>query len=50
VRRVLPLLYRDDREYFELENFYDEFQRPWQERCLPMVHRHDESATNAGGS
>lgn len=28
--------YVDDREYFELDTFYDEFSRPWQERRLPM--------------
>ncbi|PIJ50910.1 tRNA-specific adenosine deaminase [Erwinia sp. OLTSP20] len=30
--------YRDDRHYFELETFYDEFARPISERRLPMVH------------
>jgi guanine deaminase len=34
--------YKDDRKYFELENFYDEFSKPWQERRLPMEHRPDE--------
>ena len=32
--------YVDDREYFELDTFYDEFAKPWQERRLPM--RFDE--------
>ena len=34
--------YKDDRKYFELENFHDEFSKPWQERQLPMEHRPDE--------
>ena len=34
--------YKDDRKYFELENFYDEFSKPGQERQLPMEHRPDE--------
>jgi hypothetical protein len=28
--------YVDDRKYFELENFYDEFGKPWDQRRLPM--------------
>lgn len=28
--------YVDDRKYFELNNFYDEFAKPWTERRLPM--------------
>jgi guanine deaminase len=35
-------IHKDDRKYFELENFYDEFSKPWQERWLPMEHRPDE--------
>ena len=34
--------YKDDRRYFELETFYDEFSRPWQERRLPMIHEPNE--------
>jgi guanine deaminase len=34
--------YEDDRKYFELENFYDEFSKQGQERRLPMEHRPDE--------
>ena len=33
--------YTDDRRYFELENFYDEFTKSWQERRLPMVYEPD---------
>ena len=32
--------YVDDRKYFELDTFYDEFAKPWHERRLPM--RFDE--------
>lgn len=28
--------YVDDRKYFELNNFYDEFAKPWNERRMPM--------------
>ncbi|MGL5741345.1 MAG: nucleoside deaminase [Legionella sp.] len=34
--------YMDDRKYFTLENFYDEFAKPWQERKLPMIHHPDQ--------
>ncbi|MFI5805715.1 nucleoside deaminase [Streptomyces sp. NPDC051561] len=34
--------YVDDRKYFELDTFYGEFAKPWQERRLPM--RHEERA------
>jgi tRNA(Arg) A34 adenosine deaminase TadA len=30
--------YKDDRRYFTLANFYDEFGKPWQQRRLPMVY------------
>lgn len=32
--------YVDDRKYFELGTFYEEFAKPWQDRRLPM--RYDE--------
>ncbi|WP_075181050.1 nucleoside deaminase [Pantoea sp. 1.19] len=36
--------YRDDRKYFELETFYDEYSKPIAERRLPMVkHAHPEA-------
>ncbi len=38
--------YRDDQKYFEFENFYDEYQKPWPERRLPMEHRPDEKGLN----
>ncbi|SDS80142.1 tRNA(Arg) A34 adenosine deaminase TadA [Brevibacterium siliguriense] len=28
--------YSDDRKYFELSTFYNEYTKPWQERRLPM--------------
>jgi hypothetical protein len=35
--------YIDDRKYFELATFYDEFAKDWQQRRLPMHYhpRHD---------
>ncbi|KTD72688.1 nucleoside deaminase [Legionella tucsonensis] len=36
--------YIDDRKYFTLDNFYDEFAKSWQERNLPMTyHTHPEA-------
>ena len=37
--------HKDDRKCFELENFYEEFSKPWQERQLPIEHRPDEEGT-----
>ena len=34
--------YRDDQRYFEFENFYDEYEKSWQDRRLPMEHRPSE--------
>jgi guanine deaminase len=31
--------YKDDRKYFELETFYDEYCKPIEERRLPMVQQ-----------
>lgn len=31
--------YRDDRKYFELETFYGEYAKDWQDRRLPMEYR-----------
>jgi len=36
--------YKDDRKYFELETFYDEYRKPIEERRLPMVQYKDEGA------
>lgn len=36
--------YRDDRQYFELENFYQEFAKPIPERRLPMKQQPDAGA------
>lgn len=38
--------YVDDRKYFELDTFYDEFAKPWQERRLPMRHDPREGAVD----
>lgn len=36
--------YVDDRKYFELATFYDEFAKPWQERRLPMRYEPRDAA------
>ncbi|RWR03322.1 cytidine deaminase [[Pantoea] beijingensis] len=36
--------YRDDRKYFELETFYDEYPKAIANRRLPMKHQHDNEA------
>ncbi|MGB9095132.1 nucleoside deaminase [Erwinia sp.] len=36
--------YRDDRKYFELENFYQEFAKPIPQRRLPMKQQPDVEA------
>ncbi|SDH33311.1 Cytidine and deoxycytidylate deaminase zinc-binding region [Sinosporangium album] len=36
--------YTDDRKYFTLSTFYEEFSKPWQSRNLPMIHVEDERA------
>jgi guanine deaminase len=33
--------YQDDRKYFTLFNFYDEFSKPWNERRMPMEYHRD---------
>lgn len=30
--------YIDDRKYFKLANFYEEINKPWQQRSMPMVY------------
>lgn len=36
--------YKDNRKYFELETFYDEYSKPMEQRRLPMVQHKDEDA------
>jgi guanine deaminase len=36
--------YVDDRKYFELATFYDEFAKPWDRRRLPMRYQSREDA------
>lgn len=38
--------YVDDRKYFELNTFYDEFAKPWNERRLPTRHEPRDSAVD----
>ncbi|RDH79089.1 nucleoside deaminase [Mycolicibacterium moriokaense] len=35
-RETYAQYYADDRKYFELNTFYDEFAKPWEQRRLPM--------------
>lgn len=43
-REEYKTYYTDDRKYFTLENFYQEINKPWQEKSLPMTHQPDQSA------
>lgn len=36
--------YVDDRKYFELNTFYDEFAKNWDQRRLPMRYQPEDSA------
>lgn len=36
--------YKDDRKYFELETFYDEYAKPIGERRLPMIQQRHQGA------
>ncbi|KAK9761895.1 hypothetical protein K7432_012853 [Basidiobolus ranarum] len=36
--------YTDDRKYFELQTFYDEYTKPVEQRRLPMVKEHRQDA------
>ena len=38
--------YVDDRAYFELNSFYDEFAKPWDERRLPMEYEPRDAAVD----
>ncbi|MCV7197927.1 nucleoside deaminase [Mycobacterium angelicum] len=38
--------YVDDRKYFELDTFYDEFAKDWQDRRLPMRYDPREEAVD----
>jgi tRNA(Arg) A34 adenosine deaminase TadA len=38
--------YVDDRKYFELATFYDEFAKDWDQRRLPMRYERREDAVN----
>ncbi|BBZ18689.1 nucleoside deaminase [Mycolicibacterium gadium] len=38
--------YVDDRKYFELDTFYPEFAKPWEQRRLPMRYEPREDAVD----
>jgi len=33
--------YEDNRKYFTVDSFYNEFAKSWQDRDLPMAHQPD---------
>lgn len=43
-REAYEPYYVDDRKYFELNTFYDEFAKPWERRRLPMRHDSRDAA------
>ncbi|AXN46775.1 Guanine deaminase [Mycobacterium marinum] len=45
-RDIYEQYYVDDRKYFELATFYDEFAKAWQDRRLPMRYDPRPSAVN----
>ena len=36
----------DNRKYFELDTFYDEFAKPWEARRLPMRYEPRDAAVD----
>ena len=45
-RAVYAPYYVDNRKYFELNTFYDEFAKPWDQRRLPMRYApHDDAVS-----
>ncbi|MGD1169872.1 nucleoside deaminase [Mycobacterium seoulense] len=45
-REVYEQYYLDDRKYFEVSTFYDEFAKSWDQRRLPMRYRPHEGAVD----
>jgi tRNA(Arg) A34 adenosine deaminase TadA len=43
-RELYEEYYLDDRKYFEVSTFYDEFAKSWDQRRLPMRYQRDDSA------
>jgi tRNA(Arg) A34 adenosine deaminase TadA len=43
-RETYEQYYLDDRKYFELSTFYDEFAKPWDWRRLPMRYEPNDDA------
>ncbi|MGQ3888538.1 nucleoside deaminase [Legionella sp. CNM-1927-20] len=43
-REEYKTFYKDDRKYFTLENFYEEINKPWAERTMPMEHQPNPDA------
>lgn len=45
-RETYQPFYVDNRKYFELDTFYDEFAKPWSERRLPMRYAPRDDAVD----
>jgi tRNA(Arg) A34 adenosine deaminase TadA len=45
-REAYGRYYVDDRKYFELSTFYDEFAKAWDHRRLPMRYQPEEAAVD----
>lgn len=43
-RELYEEFYLDDRKYFEVSTFYDEFAKSWDQRRLPMRYQREDSA------
>ncbi|SPM34477.1 tRNA(Arg) A34 adenosine deaminase TadA [Mycobacterium rhizamassiliense] len=43
-RELYEEYYLDDRKYFEVATFYDEFSKSWDQRRLPMRYQREDSA------
>jgi guanine deaminase len=44
--RVVRQYYLDDRKYFEVPTFYDEFAKSWDQRRLPMRYEPQVAAVD----
>jgi hypothetical protein len=45
-RELYEQYYLDDRKYFEVSSFYDEFAKSWDQRCLPMRYEPRDGAVD----
>jgi guanine deaminase len=45
-REAYEPYYVDDRKYFELDTFYEEFAKSWDQRRLPMRYEPSDAAVD----